>query len=173
MNIIRRIKETCADGPDIRYSIYLAGCTHGCDSCHNPESWDFTAGELMTNQIIEEIKEDIINNSILGGITISGGDPMDNASGLLHLLQELAPLNKNIWVYTGYTIEEILNTNVDTDMIMCLKYIDILVDGEYKKEFHDTSDFKGSTNQRFILAKECLINYKKNGRVLTEVLIRK
>lgn len=153
--ILKTFKETYADGPGIRYSIYLAGCTHYCKGCHNPESWNFNQGEPVTDTVIERIRLEIAANPLLSGITISGGDPFDSPDGLLEILEGLAPLQKNIWVYTGYTLEEILASGHESKL-KALRYIDMLVDGEYKQELRDTTGFKGSTNQRFLKVKEIL-----------------
>lgn len=153
--ILKTFKETYADGPGIRYSVYLAGCTHYCKGCHNPESWNFNQGELVTESVINRMRLEIAVNPMLTGITISGGDPFDSPDGLLLLLEGFECLNKNMWVYTGYTLEQILASG-DEAKLSCLRYIDILVDGEYKQELRDTSGFKGSTNQRFLKVKEIL-----------------
>lgn len=150
--ILKTVRETYADGPGIRYSIYLAGCTHYCKGCHNPESWNFNQGEPVTDTVLDRIRLEIQANPLLTGITISGGDPFDSAEGLLMILESLAPLQKNIWVYTGYTIEQILASR-DEAKLKCLRYIDILVDGEFVQELRDTSGFRGSTNQRFLKVK--------------------
>lgn len=155
MNIISIIKETYADGPGIRYSIYTAGCTHQCDGCHNPESWDFNSGEKLTEEYMLKIIEEIQSNPLITGITISGGDPFCNYEGLLYLLLRLKDLNKNIWVFTGYSFEDLI-AKKNSIVLKCLEYIDVLVDGPYIKELRDTSQFKGSKNQRFILPKQSL-----------------
>lgn len=148
-NILNTIEETYADGPGIRYSIYFAGCKHNCPHCHNPESWDFNNGIELTDTIINDIYKQIESNPMLTGITISGGDPLYSSKDLLKLLLKIKDLNKNIWVFTGFTIEELIDLN-DTDINECLKYIDVLVDGPYKHELRNLSEFKGSTNQRYI-----------------------
>jgi anaerobic ribonucleoside-triphosphate reductase activating protein len=159
MRILKTFKETSSDGPGLRYSIYVAGCIHKCKGCHNPESWNFDQGELLDDKLIDKFKSEIISNPLIDGITISGGDPLCSPDGLLYLLEELSEQDKNIWVYTGYTIEDILDS-CDQDMIDSLKYIDILVDGEYKEDLRDTSRFAGSKNQRYIKAKEEVNNFK-------------
>ena len=161
MRILQTIKETYVDGPGIRYSIYVAGCTHYCKGCHNPKSWNFNQGEELSVELVERIKSEIKSNPLLDGITISGGDPLhpDNAKGLLLLLQELNGLTDSIWVYTGYTIEEILDVPIDFNQLYCLEYIDVLVDGPFREDLRDTSEFKGSTNQRYIKAKEVIRNH--------------
>jgi anaerobic ribonucleoside-triphosphate reductase activating protein len=147
MKILKTVKETMADGPGIRYAIYVAGCTHACPGCHNPESWSFKYGMPLAPQLLEEMKYEIESNPLLDGITISGGDPFDSAEGLLRLLQELSVLDKNIWVYTGYTLEQIQKNET---MSKCLEYINTLVDGPYIEAERDTTTFKGSRNQRII-----------------------
>lgn len=150
MNIIGTIKETFADGPGIRYSIYCAGCKHACKGCHNPQSWDFNQGtpiEKALPIIIEEIKK----NPMLTGITISGGDPFYSTNGLLLLLKTFKTLfpDKDIWVYTGFTLEQ-LGKIKEPIVQECLALIDTLVDGKFIEALKDTTDFKGSTNQRII-----------------------
>lgn len=151
MKILRTVRETVVDGPGIRYAIYVSGCSHSCKKCHNPESWDFSQGRELTQEYIDQMKEEIISNPLLDGITISGGDPLhpSNTKGLLHLLQELRDLVDDIWVYTGYTVEDLLNSP-EGHQRDCLEYIDTLVDGPYVDELKDLSGFKGSSNQRYV-----------------------
>lgn len=155
MRILKTFRETYADGPGIRYSIYAAGCTHHCKGCHNPESWNFNQGEPLTPAMVERYYSEINSNPLIDGITISGGDPFLSAEGLLQLLIGLSPLKKNIWVYTGFTLEEILSSR-DPNKLECLSYIDTLVDGRFVQELRDTTGFRGSTNQRFLKVKEIM-----------------
>jgi anaerobic ribonucleoside-triphosphate reductase activating protein len=142
MRILNIIKQTMADGPGIRNSIYVAGCGHHCPGCHNPQSWDFNGGREMT---IEEILDEVVEDGI--DITITGGDPFYQETDLLALLERLYALRKNVWVYTGFTYEEIKDSP-------CMKFINTLVDGPYIEALRDTSGFKGSTNQRIINLQE-------------------
>ena len=89
MNLINTIPETIVDGDGIRYSIYLAGCSHHCPGCHNPESWNPNAGERLTAERLQEIISEINSNILLDGITISGGDPFFNPTDTLKLLKML------------------------------------------------------------------------------------
>lgn len=157
MRIIQTIKETFADGPGIRYSIYVSGCSHKCKGCHNPESWDLNKGRELNKTYIEEIKEEILSSSITTGITISGGDPLmpENRLGTLYLLNRLSNLGKDIRLYTGYTFGELLEEE-DKVLIAILKQVDVLIDGKYEESLRDTSDFKGSTNQNTIKTKRLL-----------------
>lgn len=149
MRILNIYKSTISDGPGLRYSIYLSGCRHACPGCHNPLSWDETAGVLLTPQALNDITEEINSDPLLDGITISGGDPFFNPTELTELLAELkAKTGKNIWCYTGYTIETILASE---SLRAPLRYIDTLVDGPFVQSlFSPELMWRGSSNQRII-----------------------
>lgn len=149
LRIINIYPETISDGFGIRYSIYLAGCNHGCKGCHNPKSWNPNEGSPLTSEFLEKIVDDINKNPMLDGITLSGGDPFFEPELLLQLLIALKEqTHQNIWCYTGYTLEEIAQHEV---MARCLSYIDTLIDGPYIEEKNDPSlYFRGSSNQRII-----------------------
>ena len=149
LRVLKVYRETISDGVGLRYSIYLAGCIHGCPGCHNPESWDCSLGALLTREGVDEIVEDINENVLLDGITLSGGDPFFYPESLLVLLKTLKiRTGKNIWCYTGYTIEEI---NKREELKACLEFIDVLVEGRFVKSLYDPSlRFTGSSNQRVV-----------------------
>lgn len=155
MNLINTIPETIVDGDGIRYSIYLAGCSHHCPGCHNPESWNPNAGERLTAERLQEIISEINSNILLDGITISGGDPFFNPTDTLKLLKMLKwETGLNIWCYTGYTIGEIMER---PQLKALLRYIDTLVEGRFVKELYSPYlDFRGSSNQRIIDVHEYL-----------------
>ncbi len=149
LHILRTYPETIADGDGLRYSIYLAGCRHACAGCHNPASWLPNAGKLLNEALLCNIIQTINGDSMLDGITISGGDPFYNPIGLAELLQRLKhATNANIWCYTGYTIEEILANHT---LSRPLPYIDVLVDGPFVLSHRNLAlPFRGSSNQRII-----------------------
>lgn len=162
MKIIKIFKETISDGFGFRYSIYFSGCTHYCEGCHNHETWKGDIGRPLDKEYMDEIVEEINSNYMLDGITLSGGDPFFNPAELLEFLKEIkARTNKNIWSYTGYTFENLLN---NPTMKNCLNYIDVLVDGKFQKTDSDPElYFRGSTNQRIIDIKESL----KDDKIIT------
>ncbi len=149
LNYLYTYAETIVDGDGIRFSIYLAGCTHHCPGCHNPESWNPKAGTPLTREKIEEFITEINSNPLLNGVTFSGGDPMFNPQEFIPLLREVKQrTGLNIWCYTGYTYEQLL---ADEERRAALNYIDVLVDGRFVQELYQpTLDFRGSTNQRIL-----------------------
>ncbi|QUB95536.1 anaerobic ribonucleoside-triphosphate reductase activating protein [Leptotrichia sp. oral taxon 218] len=149
LKLLRTFKETIVDGVGLRYSIYFSGCSHACPGCHNEYSWNPNNGTELTYEILNEIANEINQNELLDGITISGGDPLFNPKDMLKVLKFLKKkTKKNIWMYTGYTLEEIKKDDLRKK---CLKYVDVLVDGRFIKELYDPNiKFRGSSNQRII-----------------------
>ena len=149
LRLLRTFKETIVDGVGLRYSIYFSGCSHACPGCHNEYSWNPNNGTELTYEILNEIANEINQNELLDGITISGGDPLFNPKDMLKVLKFLKEkTKKNIWMYTGYTLEEIKKDGLRKK---CLKYVDVLVDGRFIKELYDPNiKFRGSSNQRII-----------------------
>lgn len=145
MKYLKIIDETISDGIGLRLSVYFSGCNHQCKNCHNKSSWNPNNGTEVTDEVINYIIEKYKSNPLLDGITLTGGDPLYNFNDFTYLVSQLKKaLNCNIWVYTGYTYEEIQ----DQDFI---KYIDVIVDGKFKSELFDpTLQFRGSSNQRII-----------------------
>lgn len=151
------VPESYTDGDGIRYTIFVQGCAHQCTNCQNKSTWDFNGGRLYE---IDDIINEIMENPLLDGITLSGGDPMYQTSNILELIDKLHNRlpQMTIWLYTGFTYEECLTDNKKR---MVLEKIDIIVDGEYIDSKRDlTKRFKGSTNQRIIDVKKSLTNNK-------------
>lgn len=151
-----------ANGTGVRTVLFVSGCTHHCRGCFQPETWDFKNGDTFTSEVRDQILESLTPDYI-EGLTLLGGEPFEpeNQEGLIDLLRlfrEKWPVNsgrKNLWVYTGYTLESDLLSEDGkarseyTDEM--LSYIDILVDGEFVLEKKDiTLSFRGSSNQRII-----------------------
>ena len=157
LSILDILEDTTADGPGFRTSIYAAGCPNACPGCHNPESWDIRHGRRMTtDEILQKVLDDPFAD-----VTFSGGDPMFQPEGFAELAQAIKEnSDKNIWCYTGYTFEQLLNSTRHTRL---LQYIDVLVDGRFRQELRDGSlYFRGSSNQRLIDVPASL----KNGKVI-------
>ncbi|WP_394887889.1 anaerobic ribonucleoside-triphosphate reductase activating protein [Clostridium butyricum] len=143
-----------ANGPGLRLSLFTSGCTHHCKGCFQPETWNFKNGEPFTLEtqkyIIEKSK-----NKYIAGLSLLGGDPLDNVDGILPLLQEYRKTfaaTKSIWLWTGYLFEEILKDDLKSKV---LPFIDVIVDGKFEENLKDiTLKYKGSTNQRVIDVKK-------------------
>lgn len=147
-----------ADGPGVRVSLFVSGCTHHCPGCFNEIAWDFAAGEPFTRETEDALLADL-SKSYIGGLTLLGGEPMELVNqralvGFVRRVREALP-EKSIWCYTGYVLEpDILaetgraRCEVTDELLSC---IDVLVDGPYVEALHDiTLLFRGSSNQRLI-----------------------
>jgi len=141
--------ESVSDGPGVRFTIFFSGCKHSCPGCHNPDAQDFSAGVDFDDPMQEKVIEHIARCPIISGVTLSGGDPMFSAGDVLRFVQRLrAKLpGINIWLYTGFTYEELSGP----EQKALLEFCDILVDGRFEQENLDLSlSCRGSTNQRII-----------------------
>ena len=149
-------KRDIANGPGVRVSLFVSGCTHHCPGCFNADTWDFHYGEPFTPETEREIL-DLLAPDFIAGLSLLGGEPMEvpNQRALLPLLREMKHRypTKTLWVYSGYTLEELTGESRArcdvTDEILSL--IDVLVDGEYVEAKKDIRlRFRGSSNQRLI-----------------------
>lgn len=147
--------ESIVDGPGLRAVIWTQGCSHNCKGCHNPSTHDFNGGGLVP---IEMVKEAIDELEYHTGITFSGGDPMFQPNACAQLAKYAKEKGFNIWVYSGFTFDELLNLSKKNPIYMeFLSYIDVLVDGKFKLEQRDLSLlFRGSKNQRLVDVKKSL-----------------
>lgn len=167
MNYCKIKQCDIADGLGVRVSLFVSGCTNHCKGCFQPETWDFDYGWEFNKEtediIIESLKPDYIN-----GLTLLGGDPFEPKNQytlykfLLRIKKEIP--NKDIWAYTGFIFEDILNpekypyTEYSENY---LRMIDVLVDGPYVDSLHSISlKFRGSSNQRIIDIKKTFENNK-------------
>lgn len=165
-------KHDIANGPGIRVSLFVSGCNHHCKGCFNSEAWDFNYGNSFTNDTIEEIIT-ALDKSYIEGLSLLGGEPLEevNQPSVLELILEVkAKLpNKTIWLYSGFTYEEINNMKT-TEIKNILQNIDVLVDGKFIIDLYDPAlFFRGSSNQRIIDIKETL---KKKEIILHEKNIK-
>ena len=140
-------KMSIVDGKGVRYTVFMQGCKHNCPGCQNPKTHSFSGGSRVnTEEIIREIKE----RGYYRGITLSGGDPFFQPKEAKELADMVHELGKDVWCYTGFTFEEIMESK-DSDMIALLKSVDVLVDGKFIQEQKTLEKaFRGSSNQRLI-----------------------
>ena len=143
------VPESFVDGEGIRFAIFFQGCLRNCFGCHNPATHDLNGGKIFdTQEIISQIKK----NSLLAGITLTGGEPFLQIPPAIELAKAAKNLNLNVWCYTGFKFEEILESRREF-----LQNIDVLVDGEYIDDLRDLElQFRGSKNQRIIDVKKTL-----------------
>lgn len=134
------------DGPGVRLAVFFQGCLHHCAGCHNLGSWPMYGGEKMDT---EAFKKMMVSDPLLSGITLSGGEPFLQPRAALELAQFAKSRGLNVWCYTGYEFEQILEW--EDNRREMLKYIDVLVDGPFKQEQMSLElRWKGSANQRVI-----------------------
>lgn len=143
IRILDIIKGTTVDGPGFRTSIYFAGCRHQCPGCHNPQSWDFDAGkEMSIDEIMEIVEEEDFD------VTFSGGDPLYHPEEVAELARRVREVGHRVWLYTGFTYQEIMETPRLRDAIAD---IEAIVDGPYIESQRDPDlKFRGSANQNII-----------------------
>ena len=151
-------KFDTANGPGIRTTLFVSGCTHACPSCFNAEAQDFKYGDEWTKEIEDKFIEYVKNDNI-SGVSILGGEPLQQIkdNDMLNLLSRIKrETGKSIWMWTGYTLEEIIN--LDNKMQKdILEHVDVLIDGRFEIDKKDlTLKYRGSSNQRVINVNESL-----------------
>lgn len=146
-------KDDMLNGTGLRVVLWVAGCLHACKDCHNPLTWDVNGGLIFDEAAKKELFAELSKNHI-EGITLSGGDPLhpihrEEIGKLMAEIRETFP-HKNIWLYTGYSWEDISS-------LPYIKLIDTLVDGKFERDLKDPKIFwRGSSNQKVIDVKKTL-----------------
>ena len=149
--------DSIVDGPGLRLTIFTQGCLHHCPGCHNPQTHDPEGGSWADT---EDILAAAAENPLLDGITLSGGDPFLQPVPCLALAEGAHKIGLNVWTYTGYTWEALLEEN-DTEKLALLKETDVLVDGPFLRAERSLElRFCGSRNQRLIDVKKSLAEGK-------------
>ena len=143
-----------ANGPGIRTSIFVTGCSLNCKNCFNKDYQNSNYGTPWTEKE-DELIISYLSDPNVTGLTILGGEPFENAQGLISLLKKIKT-NKSIWIYSGYTYDYLIKHE---DTLELLKLVDVLVDGPFIENMKDLNlYFRGSRNQRIIDVKESLLN---------------
>lgn len=179
MNYLKIDHEDVCNGDGLRVVLWVAGCSHGCSECQNPQTWDPKSGILFDKSALNEIFEEL-EKPYISGITLSGGDPLyiQNLDTILDLIYDIKKKfpTKTIWLYTGFTFDELMDNYKSYRQIPfkyrgdewlerweIIKRCDVLIDGPYIKEQRDiTLKWRGSSNQRVIDVQETL----KQGRIV-------
>lgn len=163
INIYGTAPGSIVDGPGIRYGVFMQGCSHHCPDCHNPKSQPHSGGRQMT---VQQILDEFDAQDSCAGVTLSGGEPFEQAEAVAELAQAFKEKGTNVWVYSGYLFDDLIaiaggsqapgasqycNENHSSGVLKLLKNIDVLVDGPFLKEKKSYDAlFRGSTNQRLI-----------------------
>ena len=159
IRIYGEVPDSIVDGPGLRYSVFVQGCSHGCPGCHNPESHAPDGGTLST---VDEVFARIRANGLVHDVTLSGGDPFEQAEACAELAERLKAEGYGVWAYTGYLYEDLAaraaacdrcqSPVTDSEAIArLLAAIDVLVDGPFVEALQSyTLKWRGSSNQRLI-----------------------
>ncbi len=138
-------EESVVDGPGLRFVLFLQGCRSHCPGCHNPQTWDFEGGELVS---VQEVLNRIQGDPLVHGVTLSGGEPFEQAEALVPLAAELKQRGYHLMAYSGYTFEKLAER---PECRKLLSLLDILVDGPFILAQKSLElRFRGSSNQRVI-----------------------
>lgn len=156
MNYLKITQHDIANGPGVRVVLWVSGCTCYCNECHNQESWDFNSGIEFNREALQDIFNSLAPDYVQG-LTLSGGHPLEdqNCETILELVKIITAKypEKNIWLYTGYRYEDIMDDKSAYGIIrqQILSYCDVLVDGRFEIENKNiTLNYRGSSNQRVI-----------------------
>ena len=143
------VRESIVDGPGIRMTVFVQGCPHHCKGCHNPHTWSFEGGYTTS---VERILEEAAKDKLLKGITLSGGEPFTQAKALAILAEKAHAMGLDVFCYTGYTFETLLEQSDEhPEYRELLEQCDWLVDGPFiEEEMSLMLHFRGSRNQRIL-----------------------
>ncbi|MGN0682916.1 MAG: anaerobic ribonucleoside-triphosphate reductase activating protein [Oscillospiraceae bacterium] len=149
LNIAGTVCESLVDGPGLRYVVFVQGCPHRCEGCHNPETHSFSGGKAVD---IEQLFSECMEDPLHKGVTFSGGEPFCQSEGLYALALMFKERGLHLMCYSGWTFEELLAKSKTEEYVgKLLSVIDILVDGRFIPEERSLAlSFRGSKNQRLI-----------------------
>lgn len=155
LRIADTIQDSIVDGPGFRFVVFTQGCLRHCPECHNPHTWDPAGGKEVT---VESLYKTLSSNPLTDGLTLSGGEPYLQAAACAELAQKAKAGGFNVWCYSGYTFEEILETGkTDPGFKALIEATDVLIDGMFLIEEKSlTLKWRGSQNQRVIDVRKSL-----------------
>ena len=155
------VEESFVDGPGIRFAVFVQGCPHHCENCHNPETHDFSGGCVVdTDSLFEQCAE----NPLIKGVTFSGGEPFCQPEPCAYMAEKLKASGYHLMAFTGYTFEKLLEMSKEDENIKkSLNLLDVIIDGKFILAQRSLGlRYKGSKNQRTIDVKESI----KQGRAV-------
>jgi anaerobic ribonucleoside-triphosphate reductase activating protein len=148
INLYGLSDDSIVDGPGIRLAIFMQGCKHACQGCHNPAAQPFKRNTLIT---IDELWEKVEANPLLAGISLTGGEPFEQAEVLVALARRTREKGLTVWAYSGYLYEDLLAGVPNNAAPQLLEQTDVLVDGPYVEMLRSLDlPWRGSSNQRVI-----------------------
>lgn len=149
IQIFGLVSDSIVDGPGLRFGIFVQGCSHKCPGCHNPESQPVIGGTTYT---LAQIRDEILANKLISGVTFSGGEPFEQVDACAALAKKLKEDGYKLWAYSGYLAENLLSkAESDPATRTFLENIDVLVDGPFVESLHSYElDWRGSSNQRLV-----------------------
>ena len=155
MRIAGLVQDSIVDGPGFRYAVFTQGCSFCCEGCHNPDTWDSTGGVEMP---VDDIINEMLSNPLTDGLTLSGGEPFEQAADCASLAAAARERGLNVWVFTGKTFEELLTEAAAIAAVNeLLTLTDVLIDGRFIIEERTLSlKWCGSKNQRVLNVRESL-----------------
>ena len=155
LRIADTIQDSIVDGPGFRFVVFTQGCLRHCPECHNPHTWDPAGGKEVT---VDSLYKTLSANPLTDGLTLSGGEPYLQAAACAELAQKAKAGGFNVWCYSGYTFEEILETSkTDSGFKALIEATDVLIDGMFLIEEKSlTLKWSGSQNQRVIDVRKSL-----------------
>ncbi len=155
LRIADTIQDSIVDGPGFRFVVFTQGCLRHCPECHNPHTWDPAGGKEVT---VDSLYKTLSANPLTDGLTLSGGEPYLQAAACAELAQKAKAGGFNVWCYSGYTFEEILETSkTDSGFKALIEATDVLIDGMFLIEEKSlTLKWRGSQNQRVIDVRKSL-----------------
>lgn len=171
MKIARTLYPVQALGPGKRIAIWVQGCTRRCPGCANPELWDLDGVDDMPLDYVVAMVRSALRSYQLNGLTLTGGEPFLQAIEIVQLIDAVSDLCDDILVFSGYTYNELLNSN-DPAVSAMLNAISVIVDGPYQREMNLSEKLRGSSNQNIIIlsskSKEKYEKYLSSGEKIFE-----